>query len=187
MQYQLTPPFSLSPFSPPRRPLGPSSTQVGRTTDLRVQLSLPNTDDASHFVSLQIMLEALCKVNEYHCKRALRSGYAYPPLYYSGVVYQEEKPGEEDWPDIPKILAKGFGDCEDLVAYRVGEQRAWGVACEPVLKWRWYSQDEMMALGQTWAPAGGVWMVHCLVRYPDGTVEDPSKLLGMGGSYTGYA
>ncbi len=33
-------------------------------------------------------------------------------------------------------------------------------------------------------PDRGVWMVHCCVRYADGRIEDPSKILGMGGNFT---
>jgi hypothetical protein len=33
-------------------------------------------------------------------------------------------------------------------------------------------------------PSRGVWLVHCCVRYPDGSIEDPSKILGMGGNFT---
>lgn len=155
-------------------------------TPLNVQLSLPDHADARHFVPLQIMLEALTKVNEYHLKRGLREGTVYPPLYASGVVYREERPGEEDWPDIPKVLAKGYGDCEDLVAWRVAELRVAGHSCEPVLKWQWLPSDYLREIGypRKYIPKRGVWLVHCLVRFPDGSIEDPSKLLGMGGSFT---
>lgn len=77
-------------------------------------------------------------------------------------------------------------NCDQLVAWRVGELRAGGIAAEPVLKWQWITRAQMISTGYPakMLPADGVWMVHCLVRYPDGRVEDPSKILGMGGSYT---
>lgn len=150
-----------------------------------LQLSLPDVDDARHFVPLQIMLEALCKVNAYHCRHALLAGMPYPPLYASGVRYKAEKPTEEDWPDIPAVLKKGNGDCEDLVAYRVGELRAAGYECEPVLKWQFLDAKTLKAIGypRKHIPDRGVWLVHCLVRFPNGMIEDPSKVLGMSGNF----
>ncbi len=32
-------------------------------------------------------------------------------------------------------------------------------------------------------PPDGVYLVHCVVRFPDGRIEDPSKILGMGGQF----
>lgn len=156
----------------------------GHTTDLRFRLTLPETADERHFVTLQVALECLCKIDEYHLKRGLRGeGPLWPPLYASGVVYREEEDGYEDWLDVPAVFRQGFADCEDLCAWRVAELRVAGVECEPVLRWRWFSREQMRAVGRR-APGGGVWMVHCLVRFPDGSIEDPSKVLGMGGSYT---
>jgi len=44
----------------------------------------------------------------------LRANPGTPMLYESGVVYQEEPPGAEDWQDIPTSLALGWGDCLPL-------------------------------------------------------------------------
>jgi hypothetical protein len=79
-------------------------------TDLAVKLTLPDTSDASHFVPLQILLEALTRVNEYHCKRARRCGLPVPPIYTTGVRYIEED-GAEEWPDLYGVLKRGGGDC----------------------------------------------------------------------------
>ena len=61
-----------------------------------------------------------------------------------------------------------------------------GVNAEPVLKWQRIPRDMMIAIGHPASsiPADGIDMVHCLVRFPDGRIEDTSKLLGMGGSFT---
>lgn len=80
-------------------------------------------------------------------------------------------------------------NCDNLVAWRCAELRAAGVAADPVIKWQHLPQDIAIALGypaRMIAPQG-LWMVHCCVRLPDGHVEDPSKALGMGGSYTSRA
>jgi hypothetical protein len=169
-------------------------------------LSLPDTDDASHFAPLQIALEGLTAINEWHIRRALRrlqkgktNRMEIPPLYQSGVYYKEEAPGHEDWMDAPAVLRQGFADCEDLAAYRCAELRVFGyVDCEPVIKWQKIPKAMMVQNGYPAksVPAGGVWLVHCCVRWPEIVdpqsgvvlrpeyVEDPSKKLGMGGSYT---
>lgn len=157
-----------------------------------VKLSLPDTDDGSHFVPLQIALEGLTKIDEWQIRRALQQaalglGEPIPPLYASGVVYREEAPGREDWLDAQRVNEQGFADCEDLAAYRTAELRVAGQTdVEPVIKWQWIPREMMIAQGYPAAklPGRGVWMVHCCVRHPDGSIEDPSKILGMGGNFT---
>jgi hypothetical protein len=154
-------------------------------------LSLPNTDDAAHFAPLQIALEGLTRINEWHIRRSLRrvargqSSTVIPPLYASGVVYREEEPDHEDWLDVPAVLRQGFADCEDLAAYRTAELRVAGVDAEPVIKWQWVPRERMIQQGYPEAklPGKGVWLVHCCVRWPDGRIEDPSRILGMGGQF----
>lgn len=157
-----------------------------------VELSLPDSDDGAHFAPLQIALEGLCQIDEWHIRRSLRrlekglSATVIPPLYMSGVVYQEEPPGHEDWPDIHKLLESRWGDCEDLAAWRAAELRVAGFPVEPVIKWQWVPREQMIAQGYppSKLPGKGVWLVHCCVRWPGGWVEDPSKVLGMGGNFT---
>lgn len=157
-----------------------------------IRLSMPDSDDGSHFAPLQIALEGLAQIDEWQIRRSLRraqkglSSEVLPPLYASGVVYREEAPGHEDWPDVPKVIAAGWGDCEDLAAWRAAELRVAGIECEPVIKWQWVPREMMIAQGYPASklPDRGVWMVHCCVRFPDGHVEDPSKILGMGGNFT---
>lgn len=86
---------------------------------------------------------------------------ALPPLYASGVRYQREPRGQEEWRDARDLLAIGAGDCEDLTAYRLAE--------------RWQAGDrgaraEVRGVGN---------MKHVYIRGGDGTVEDPSVTLGM--------
>lgn len=88
-------------------------------------------------------------------------------LYRSGVRYRQEK-DTEAWLDIPHVLENGWGDCEDLAAWRVAELRNRGVKAKPYLKW--YSH-----------PDQGITLYHVLVKLPNGTIEDPSKMLGMKG------
>lgn len=85
-----------------------------------------------------------------------------PPLYRAGVVYKREL-GTEDWLTPSQILGRGYGDCEDLAAWRVGELRAAGI-----------DPDARVIVRQT-----GPRTLHALVARGDGRVEDPSAELGM--------
>lgn len=107
---------------------------------------------------LLIMLDALVKLNLLEMSR-----HKYPPLYKSGVVYEREPKAMgrfERWQTIKDLVEKGFGDCEDLAAARTAELRLKGIRARPWLK----------RYGTTW---------HVVVKYPDGRIEDPSKILGM--------
>lgn len=94
----------------------------------------------------------------------LRTG-RFPRLYSSGVVYREDPDGLELWSDAAFCIARGYGDCKKLSAWRGAELRLDGIAAEPLVKWA------VMPDGQR--------RFHVLLRLPDGTEEDPSKLLGM--------
>lgn len=155
-----------------------------------VHLDLPETADGSHFAPIQILLEGMCKINEWYIRRSIKAaekgeGLPIPPLYESGVRYKADPPGREDWKDCRAVLRDKHGDCDRLVAWRVGELRAVGIAAEPVLKWQWVPRDIMLEIGypKRYVPKSGVWLVHCLVRWPDGSIEDPSKILGMKGNF----
>jgi hypothetical protein len=169
--------FQGRPDGAPRKPL--------------LHLSLPDTGDAAHFAPLQIALEGLTDLDTWQIERARNraarglSSAPLPPLYQSGVRYREEEPGHEDWLDTPAVLRQGYADCEDLAAWRAAELRADGFDVEPVIKWQWIPREMMIRQGYPAdkLPSRGVWLVHCCVRYPDGSIEDPSKILGMGGNF----
>jgi hypothetical protein len=96
----------------------------------------------------------------------LRQNPGVPLLYQSGVRYEEEPPGQDDWQDIPTTLRMGAGDCEDLACWRAAElQVRSGLPAWPTFYYR--------------NRAGGGLLYHIQVRYPDGRVEDPSRRLGM--------
>lgn len=94
--------------------------------------------------------------------RALKSrGRAMPPLYKSGVRYAKEPWPRECWQTAVQTLAQGYGDCEDLVGWRVAELlEASKVARPKVVR---ASQD--------------YW--HVVVEHGSGEIEDPSRKLGM--------
>ena len=120
----------------------------------------------SRFLGLFIkpLLDALVEVNRLY----LRTHYV-PPVYKSGVRYKQEpedgKP--EEFAAIPMVLVRGWGDCDDLVSWRIAELRNAGENAKVRLKW-------------AFDPIRGARMYHVLVRRSNGQVEDPSKRLGMG-------
>jgi predicted transglutaminase-like cysteine proteinase len=110
---------------------------------------------ADHF-HLRVALEGLTAMN-----RAILRVNGAPPLYESGVVYKPEKP--DHWETLDILLARGFGDCEDLSAWRAAELQEQGID----------AHADLYALPNR----PGKW--HAIVVLPDGTTEDPSLALGM--------
>lgn len=106
------------------------------------------------------MLEALVNAN----REYLRMFPTTPQLYRAGVKYIRET-GTEDWQAIPAVIRSGGGDCEDLAAWRVAEQREAKVKCRPYIRWRKFDD---------------FYLYHVLVQYGPDEIEDPSKKLGMG-------
>lgn len=157
-----------------------------------LHITLPDDDGENrHFAPIVLALEAVIAVNLWHIKRSLKraekgEGYPIAPMYMTGVRYKEDPAGREDWRDLFSVMKRGYGDCDNLVAWRCAELRAAGVAAEPVIKWQHLPRELALKLGfpPRIVPSGGLSMVHCLVRFPNGHIEDPSKLLGMGGEYT---
>jgi hypothetical protein len=86
---------------------------------------------------------------------------AFPTLYDSGVRYEREV-GRECWQTIEQVYQAGVGDCEDLAAWRAAELLRDGVVC----------RAEVIRTGPR------LW--HAIVRFPDNTIEDPARILGMG-------
>jgi hypothetical protein len=76
--------------------------------------------------------------------------------------------GIEIFRDTPTLYRRGSGDCDNLTATRVAELWAAGISASPYLTSRP-------------GPDGGT-IYHALVLWPDGTSEDPSLILGMGGA-----
>ena len=144
--------------------VGPDGRLVGSS-----RRGFPNRE-LSRFFPVLICLEALTQVNEWHLKRD-----RFAPLYQSGVYYQEEPPGEEEWLDIPSLYAQGFGDCEDIACALTGEYRHNGVAANPCISFK-----DFDIRGRR------ITLVHVLTLMPDDSVEDPSKVLGMKGSYNDH-
>jgi len=128
--------------------------------------------------ALRELLEALVKINVGWI--SAHTG-EFTPLYHfaktSGLHWEPEK-GTEDWLSIPCIYQalrdRKPVDCEDLACARVAELRL-GLGGHPLGPVRAIAQIRGRVL------PGGRIMMHAFVEYPDGSVEDPSKLLGMPG------
>jgi hypothetical protein len=111
---------------------------------------------------LCLLLETLVKIDEMY----LRMHPEAPPIYQAGVRYQTEPLGQEDWCDIPTVMKQGWGDCEDLAAWRCAELRVrYGIPARATFTWRVLPNK--------------VTLYHILVKHPDGRIEDPSRKLGM--------
>lgn len=87
---------------------------------------------------------------------------ALPDLYESDVKYTREPIGRERWQTITETIARKKGDCEDLAAARCAQLRHAG---------------EDATINVTLVRPG---LMHIRVRRADGSLEDPSKKLGMG-------
>lgn len=123
--------------------------------------------------ALRELLEALVKVNVGWIA-SHRSEFR--PIYKSGARYNAER-GTEDWlsiPEIYKAIKTGKPiDCEDFAAARAAELRLGiGSGMGPV---------HAVADINGRAMPGGRIQMHAFVRFPDGSVEDPAKKLGMPG------
>jgi len=74
--------------------------------------------------------------------------------------------GIEIFMDIPSLYRRGKGDCNELVPVRIAELWQAGIAASPYL---------IKAKNDR----GGM-SYHAVVKWPDGSAEDPSLVLGMG-------
>lgn len=85
------------------------------------------------------------------------------------VVYKtpESPCGGDVWQDIPTLRQRGFGDCKDLACYLAAYRTVFDkVPSKPIVRRRWLDN--------------GFALLHVVVlNQVDGTIEDPSLLLGM--------
>lgn len=86
----------------------------------------------------------------------------YPPLYTTTIRYEREPPGSEVWQTTRMLYATGAGDCEDLSCVR---------------------SAQLWAAGETRARPSvrriSPRLRHIQVLRADGSIEDPSLILGM--------
>ncbi len=113
-------------------------------------------------LAAKYILEATTLINQIYLKT-----HNVPPLYASGVRYQNEPTdwGYEDFAIIPAVMQRGWGDCDDLAPWRCAELREQGEAAKIRIQWK--------------AMSGGGKLYHIVVRRANGDIEDPSRILGM--------
>lgn len=132
-----------------------------------MRLTIPIVRPVSRATMLPA-LEALSQLNEELMETFAREHGREPrPLYSANVRYQPEPPGQEDWDTIAQVYPRGWGDCEDLAGIRVGELRRAGETSARADTYR----------SRTRPDGSAVW--HAVVVRGDGTLEDPSAILGM--------
>lgn len=158
------------------------------STSLQFNIALPDVENPYghaadwRFAPIIMCLETLTKINQWHFRRG-----AAITLAEANVRYQEEPPGREDWDDCITVANRGWGDCEDLAAYLAAEFRErHGIHAECVIYHQFISADEMRSNNypEEYIPHDGVFLIHVLVRLPNGMVLDPSKWLGMEGDFS---
>lgn len=119
---------------------------------LQVSLFVPSNADA-----LEHALEGLVALDAFIIRDK-----QLPPLMQTGARYRPEK--GELWRNCLQVIKDGWGDCEDLSAYRAAELRVYN------------SEPARLILIKT-----GPRLLHAVVQRANGEIEDPSKLLGMKG------
>jgi hypothetical protein len=117
--------------------------------------------DANGIEEIECLLEGLVRLDLSQLRRGLA-----PPIYASGVRYKREARGREDWQSAVMCNRLRTADCEDLASYAAASYRLVGVAARAIVR------------------QVGPGLKHCLTLLPDGTIEDPSKRLGMGAKKT---
>lgn len=123
----------------------------------------PGSDKLLNARTLRIMMDAMVSMNRVFLEEHKRLDYAVPLLYKSGVVYDRTT----WWEPIPALYGRGYGDCKSLTAAWIAQAQYFRkLPSRPVFRF----VDN----------ADGTTDYHILVELPNGTFEDPSKVLGMG-------
>ena len=121
------------------------------------------TDTARDAETVHYCVECLANIDRKIMREARERGRPLPPLYRSGLRYQEQH-GHETWGDALWALKNGGGDCKVLSAYRIAELLLEGKPAHPVI----LVQPNIL---------GGI--THHVCVGVGGIVEDPSSILGM--------
>lgn len=103
-----------------------------------------------------------------------------PLLYSSGVRFNPEPNAGrfEEFADALTVYRRGWGDCDDLCAWRCAEIQEQGGMAWPKIYWRDFDGNRRMYHGEVRLYSRtrqGNWV-------PTDRVEDPSRFLGMADS-----
>lgn len=154
----------------------------------------------------QGFLAGVVASNRVTLRDARRRGAAIPPLYQSGVEYDREPWAGlfEEFADITTVLERGWGDCDDLCAWRTAELLEQGEPASCRIYWRPQKSGQLMMHVQVrrgLCSADGTLLkqvfdrrmvtmptghrVRALTQCPScqafntGKIEDPSRFLGL--------
>lgn len=120
------------------------------------------------------LLEALTLIDQYYLQEHPDTPLLYDMVRDGRIVYKVPAQLDEDnkgfngeqFRDIGRIIENGGGDCDNLATMRAAEIRHHlGVAAQPYITHR-FSPD-------------GKSIYHVIVRWPDGSSEDPCLLSHM--------
>jgi len=123
--------------------------------------------------ALGAMAAGLVQVNLSYLRNHPETPKLYALAKQGRVRYQPEPIGKEEWCNIPQVIKQGWGDCEDLAAFRCAELISRGVLAVPNISWR---ADGPQTIYHVTVLIG--------IRKQDKNSyieEDPSKILGMRG------
>jgi hypothetical protein len=86
-----------------------------------------------------------------------------PPVYLAadGLIEYRLVPNPIGWQLPSQTMRRGYGDCKDVAAWRAAELRQQGIPAR-------------MAIIPSTRHRGSF---HAIVRWPDGTLEDPSRFI----------
>ncbi len=125
----------------------------------------PDSSQEDNAYALRALLDCLIRLNLVY----LRS-HSPASLYRSGVRYGRT----QVWDTIPALYERGYGDCKSLTAALIAEYRVKGIQAMP--SFRFNPRND----------GSGMSDYHINVQMPDGTFEDPSRVLGMGANENAY-
>lgn len=112
-------------------------------------------------LAIKPVLEALVVIDQHF----LRTHQV--PHPYSGILRYQEEPnnGIEEFAPASVVYKRGWGDCDDLAPLLCAWYRNRGERAKIRVQWRRNKNGKLY---------------HVLVRRADGSIEDPSRILGMG-------
>lgn len=138
-----------------------------------ILLRLPGRDTGlSH--SIQALILALAEAWALEFRRGNRP----PSLYQSGIIYQAEPydwPAEE-WADPMLVASRGWGDCDDLVIYRLAE-----ILADSNYDPKQGQRSGLPAWPMVYRKMDGSQRYHIGIRHADGSEEDPARRLSKDG------
>ncbi len=140
-----------------------------RSIDLQVTLFRTEADRERSERAMHFVLHALCCI-DYEYLQSFRV----PPIYRSGVRYDNPRAGKKEWFDVGKCMEEKLGDCKDLACWLVAEHWMKGIRSRPYIRYRTKHYVDASGRRKRFS------LYHVLVQLPNGKLEDPSRVLGMG-------